>query len=97
MFGYNALNQLTQYQRGVVSVSGTGSITGVTETQNLTWNRQGALTGETANGTTVLNNLANAQNQNTSNTYNSNGDASSSTNAAGSTVNTVFNAWGQVR
>ena len=37
-YGYNTLNQLTQYKRGVVSVSGTGSISGVSETQNLTWN-----------------------------------------------------------
>ena len=94
-YQYNALNQLTQYQRGAVSVSGTGSISGVTETQQLAWNPQGALIGEVVNGTTVLNNLGNAQNQNTSNTYNSNGDTSSVINAAGQGFSTVYNAWGQ--
>ncbi|MHB1768875.1 MAG: hypothetical protein ACYCUV_13625, partial [Phycisphaerae bacterium] len=95
-FTYNSLNQLTIYQRGDVTVSGNiGSIAGATLTQDMAWNPQGALILESVNGTTVLNNLGNAQNQNTSNTYNSNGDASSSTNAAGSAVNTVFNAWGQ--
>ncbi len=96
-FTYDSLNQLISYQRGDVTVSGnTGSITNATLSQGLVWNPQGALILESVNGTTVLDNLANAQNQNTSNTYDSNGDASSSTNAAGSTVNTVFNAWGQV-
>jgi hypothetical protein len=94
-YGYNTLNQLTQYQRGVVSVSGTGSISGVSETQNLGWNPQGALTYNNVNNVTLLDNLGNAQNQNTSNTYNSSGDAGSSTNAAGEGVNTVYNAWGQ--
>jgi hypothetical protein len=95
-YNYTALNQLHMYLRGMVTISNnTGSIANSTMLQVLGWDSLGNLLTNTVNGVQVLNNTPNAQNQNSNNEYASNGDTTQSTNAAGSKVNAVFNAWGQ--
>jgi YD repeat-containing protein len=96
-YTYNTLNQVTEYKRGGVTITdGFGSLSGSASVdQVLTWNAQGALLTNTVNGTSVLDNSSDAQNQNTNDGFSASGDTASFTNAAGSGVQAVYDAWGR--
>ncbi len=96
-YGYNNLNQNTVYERGTVSASGTGSIGGMSVDQIYSWSPQGQLLTETLAGQSspIYTSPASGLGQSADNNYNAGGNAATSTNAAGDTVTTVFDAWGR--